>query len=268
MRQRFAVMDDESGLTVGYCRDVVGLTGDIMVGTNEKVIFEQFEFNEEFIENIAKTKQSVSNLYIAILDDEEKVIGSYHYHLPESYIIHKLNYNKGNFNLELTGILETKPSSVELRLWELLKCAQSLENNIWQGFSKEERSGWLNVTRIHSASNCFQSSRLDKRGEVYTLDGKHIFDFTTFFIALGEAINGPGGYFGFSLDSISDCLCGGFGAVGPFTIHWQNAHYFLERFEEEWDQEERYYRFSPQQYFMDLLTILVSGGVTVNFSSN
>ncbi|WP_434659637.1 barstar family protein [Paenibacillus polymyxa] len=266
MRQRFAVMDDESGLTVGYCQDVVGLTGDIMVETYEKVIFEQFVFNEEFIRNIAKTKQSVSNLCIVILNDEEKGIGSYYYHLPESFIIHKLNYNKGNFNLELTGILETKPSPVELRLWEFLKCSQSLENNIWQGFSNEERSGWLNVTRIHSASNHF--ARPDKRGEVYTLDGEHIFDFTTFFIALGEAINGPGGYFGFSLDSISDCLCGSFGAVGPFTIHWKNAHYFLERFEEEWDREERSYGFSPQQYFMDLLTILVSGGVTVSFSSN
>ncbi|MCF2718131.1 hypothetical protein [Paenibacillus sp. 203] len=70
------------------------------------------------------------------------------------------------------------------------------------------------------------------------------------------------------MDSISDCLCGGFGTVGPFTIHWKNVHYFLERFEEEWDQEERGYRFLPQQYFTEHLTILVSGGVTVNFSSN
>ncbi|URJ61711.1 hypothetical protein [Paenibacillus polymyxa] len=52
MKYRFAVIDDESGLTVGYCRDVVGLTGDIIVETYEKVIFEQFVFNEEFIENI------------------------------------------------------------------------------------------------------------------------------------------------------------------------------------------------------------------------
>ncbi|MBE0343496.1 barnase inhibitor, partial [Paenibacillus sp. 28ISP30-2] len=192
MKYRFAVIDAESGLTVGYCRDVVGLTGELIVETYEKVIFEQFVFNEDFIGSITKTKQSVYSLYIAILNDEEKVIGSYYYHLPESYMIHKLNYNKGNFNLELTGILETKPSPVELRLWEFLKGAQPLENSIWQGFSKEERSGWLNVTRIHSASN--HSSRLDKRGKVYTLDGEYILDFTTFFIALGEAINGPGGY--------------------------------------------------------------------------
>ena len=78
MKYRFAVMDDESGLTVGYCQDVVGLTGDIMVETYEKVIFEQFVFNEEFIRNIAKTKQSVSNLCIVILNDEEKGIGIYY----------------------------------------------------------------------------------------------------------------------------------------------------------------------------------------------
>ncbi|MGP0577712.1 hypothetical protein ACTP13_11965 [Paenibacillus peoriae] len=74
MEYRFAVIDDESGLTVGYCRDVVGLTGDIIVETYEKVIFEQFVFNEEFIENITKLKQSIYNLYIAILNDEETVI--------------------------------------------------------------------------------------------------------------------------------------------------------------------------------------------------
>ncbi|MNW39232.1 hypothetical protein D3C74_163190 [compost metagenome] len=74
MKYRFAVIDDESGLTVGYCRDVVGVTGDIIVETYEKVIFEQFVFNEEFIENITKLKQSIYNLYIAILNDEETVI--------------------------------------------------------------------------------------------------------------------------------------------------------------------------------------------------
>ncbi|URJ46516.1 hypothetical protein MF628_001061 [Paenibacillus polymyxa] len=52
MKYRFAVIDDEIGLTVGYCRDVIGLTGNIIVETYEKVIFEQFVFNEEFIENI------------------------------------------------------------------------------------------------------------------------------------------------------------------------------------------------------------------------
>ncbi|WP_235332262.1 barstar family protein [Paenibacillus terrae] len=203
------------------------------------------------------TKQSIYNLNISILNDDEKVIGSYFYHLSKSYVIHKFSYNKGVFNLELTGTIENKPTPVELRLWEFLKGTHPVESHIWRGFSKQEQASWLTVIRLYSAPHL--SSKRDERGEIYTIEGEYISDFTTFFIALGEAINGPGGYYGFSLDSISDCLCGGFGALGPFTIHWKNAHYFLERFEEEWDQEERCYGFSPQQYFMDLLTILVSG---------
>ncbi|MEM9187722.1 MAG: hypothetical protein AAGF12_01000, partial [Myxococcota bacterium] len=37
-------------------------------------------------------------------------------------------------------------------------------------------------------------------------------------LALGEALRGPGGYYGASLDSLADCTCGGFGPVPPFVV--------------------------------------------------
>ncbi|MFW5437318.1 hypothetical protein [Paenibacillus apiarius] len=40
-------------------------------------------------------------------------------------------------------------------------------------------------------------------------------DYASFFCALGESINGPGGYFGFDFNSLIDCLHGGYGAVSP-----------------------------------------------------
>ncbi|WP_436502073.1 barstar family protein [Actinokineospora sp. HUAS TT18] len=33
---------------------------------------------------------------------------------------------------------------------------------------------------------------------------------------MGQAINGPGGYFGRNLDALSDCLCGRFGHGNRF----------------------------------------------------
>ncbi|WP_372346599.1 barstar family protein [Streptomyces sp. KL116D] len=54
------------------------------------------------------------------------------------------------------------------------------------------------------------------------LDGRHIVDRDTFCCAIGEAINGPGGYFGWNLDALDDCLCGGWGATTPFTLHWDS----------------------------------------------
>lgn len=41
--------------------------------------------------------------------------------------------------------------------------------------------------------------------------------------ALGEAINGAGGYFGKDIQSFDDCLFGGFGLTAPCRIVWRNA---------------------------------------------
>jgi hypothetical protein len=41
--------------------------------------------------------------------------------------------------------------------------------------------------------------------------------------AIGEAINGPGGYFGWNPSALHDCVIGGWGAAHPFSLIWHNA---------------------------------------------
>lgn len=55
-------------------------------------------------------------------------------------------------------------------------------------------------------------------GCVYHPDGIHVTDEAAFYLAMGEAVNGPGGYFGCNLDAMDDCLRGRFGARTPFTV--------------------------------------------------
>ncbi len=50
----------------------------------------------------------------------------------------------------------------------------------------------------------------------------HVTDGRAFFCALGEAVNGPGGYFSRCMDGVADALCGGFGATRPFTLVWHD----------------------------------------------
>lgn len=50
------------------------------------------------------------------------------------------------------------------------------------------------------------------RPVVYDLDGSAINHLDDLYRLLGEAVNGPGGYFGANLDALNDCLGGGFGA--------------------------------------------------------
>lgn len=57
----------------------------------------------------------------------------------------------------------------------------------------------------------------------FQLDGARAVDRAGLYAALGEAVNGPGGYYGRNLDALADCLRGGFGPVPPFTLVWHRA---------------------------------------------
>ncbi|MFD0592855.1 barstar family protein [Catellatospora coxensis] len=48
-------------------------------------------------------------------------------------------------------------------------------------------------------------------GRTYHLDGRFVTDVEGFYCAIGEAVNGPGGYFGWNLDALVDCLRGRWG---------------------------------------------------------
>ncbi|PVC81566.1 barstar family protein [Streptomyces sp. CS014] len=58
----------------------------------------------------------------------------------------------------------------------------------------------------------------------YVLDGRQIRTLEDFWRVIGEAINGPGGYFGRNLDAFADCLSGGFGTPDDddYVIEWRD----------------------------------------------
>lgn len=58
----------------------------------------------------------------------------------------------------------------------------------------------------------------------YVIDGSAVTGLDSFWDAVGEAVNGAGGYFGRSPDAFADCLGGGFGTPedGVFVIEWRD----------------------------------------------
>lgn len=59
---------------------------------------------------------------------------------------------------------------------------------------------------------------------IYVLDGRRIHSLEDFWPVMGEAVNGPGGYFGRNLDTFNDCLRGGFGTPDDddFVVEWHD----------------------------------------------
>ncbi|MFB7559669.1 barstar family protein [Streptomyces brevispora] len=58
----------------------------------------------------------------------------------------------------------------------------------------------------------------------YVIDGSQVTGLERFWNVVGEAVNGPGGYFGRNPDSFADCLRGGMGTPddGDFVIEWRD----------------------------------------------
>lgn len=90
--------------------------------------------------------------------------------------------------------------------------------NSWAGYDRELRHQWAGVALAR------RSRAPDlPAGTTYDLDGRFVTNIEGFYCALGEAINGPGGYFGWNLDALDDCLRGRFGAQAPFRLVWHDS---------------------------------------------
>ncbi len=118
-------------------------------------------------------------------------------------------------------------------VWELVRTGRLDRPGMWRAYG---RRAWLSVAlnrRVHGAAG--------------PLDGRDLVDVDAVYCALGEAVNGPGGYYGWNLDALADCLRGGFGAVPPFTVEWRDSEVARQRVPE----------------FAAVVSVLRDGGVDV-----
>ncbi|WP_346105580.1 barstar family protein [Nonomuraea maheshkhaliensis] len=121
----------------------------------------------------------------------------------------------------IAGWGHDSPQSGARHIWERWRTARPDQINQWAVYGSKDRREWLTIV---GRSSFRQTGPVDRpAGRVYYLDGAHVTDETSFYLAVGEAINGPGGYFGWNLDALNDCLYGGFGATTPFTLVWSDS---------------------------------------------
>lgn len=106
--------------------------------------------------------------------------------------------------------LHDPPGPAGRTVWDLWSTGRPPVPNLWAG---HDRTEWLRAALAHPAAGPDRPPHRE-----YRLDGTYVTDAGSFSCALGEAINGPGGYFGWNLDALADCLRGGFGATVPFTL--------------------------------------------------
>nr|WP_307839710.1 hypothetical protein [Streptomyces sp. MBT49] len=80
-------------------------------------------------------------------------------------------------------------------------------------------------------------------------------------MALGEAVNGPGGCFAGCLAALDECLRGTFGCTAPATLLWRDAATARERLSHTLTPHGR-----PYDLFAAVLETLADGGMDVTLA--
>lgn len=243
MEYKFSVIDDGSGLIIGYSEDVIGLLGEIQ---NEgdfsyhKISLLNFHFSDVFKGYIKEHKESLSRLvYICIIDKEMKPLGKFNFMIFDQVYYHKIGFPNYPTNLVLRGSLESIASKEEIELWERWRTSLPVNKNEWSSLEESERRAWLQIVKRYNFSTMPKYE--EEINGTYYLDGTYITDYPSFFCALGDSMNGPGSYYGFDFNSCIDCMCGGFGPRAPFTLVWKNSEVAAKSLNREvWQREIEY----------------------------
>lgn len=116
----------------------------------------------------------------------------------------RLTVPAGSTDATLTARVGTLPHAGGDRAWELWRSARPATPGAWAALPVGEREAWLEVTRIvclreHRNPYPVLAQRID-------LDGRQVQDLASLLCALGEAVDGPGGYCGSTLSDLADCL--------------------------------------------------------------
>ncbi|WP_199549917.1 barstar family protein [Streptomyces sp. N35] len=125
----------------------------------------------------------------------------------------------------------------------------------WADLDTRRREAWLDLVQERG---CRRTGQDRSAHHAYELDGRHITDVPGLYLALGEAVNGPGGYFGGCLDAVVDCLRGTFGYTAPATLLWRDAATAREFLSHILGPDGQ-----PYDLLAELLGILAEGGMQV-----
>ncbi|MGK5507075.1 barstar family protein [Brevibacillus formosus] len=235
MNLNYSILDDQSDLTIGYCSEIAGLNGRIYEeeeGWYHKIECKQFVFCNEFKEYVVKKKESMNRLvYICIVDKDKTPIGRYPFFISEKIYYRKIGFPEDFTDIQFRGSFDYYfANDKEIAIWNKWRISPPVQINEWASLDLPERRAWLHVVKNYYETKLATNYKLNKQNssetndkDHFVLDGTYVTDYPSFFCAMGEAINGPGGYYGFSINSLDDCLFGGFGSPGPyFTLTWKN----------------------------------------------
>ncbi|MEV4806629.1 barstar family protein [Nonomuraea sp. NPDC049421] len=148
---------------------------------------------------------------------------------------------------EMQATVSLPPHAWAKPVWEAWRVGPPVQLNQWWDIPVGQREGWVEVA---------QHSMIAKRPhrEEIVLDGRGVVDLASFFCAIGEAVHGPGGYFGSNFMALHDCLR----CRPSILLHWQDYAVAEEHLSHSVDLEE-----GPMRWIDIIMGYLSAAGTRV-----
>ncbi|WP_307783806.1 barstar family protein [Streptomyces spinoverrucosus] len=145
------------------------------------------------------------------------------------------------------GFTEEYPRAGEI--WREWADDSPAERGEWARLPAEWHESWLHVVQTSWFTTGKRATRYEA-AETVVVDGVGITGRAAFYCALGEAVNGPQGYFGSNLDALFDCLrTARAEGTAPFTLVWRDHSASRDAL--------------GADFFAQVLDVLDAGGVAV-----
>ena len=210
--------------------NVAGIEGEFIIQKHEdgeldicEITLFNCNISEEAFINKFNTESKLhgNTGYIFILSSDDKIVsGNF---ISDIQITTIFTDDSGKLNIKINGWLHTSSKGfyqiIKKRLTQGLQ-----EYGEWKKLPAENVQGWLeDVAKSRTLTD-------DISNKVVTIHSDDLDEEDKFYCALGEIVNGIGGYFGRCPNSLSDCLHGDFGIKGNFTLNWIDHKKYKEKF--------------------------------------
>lgn len=220
----YALVDDETGKRLCEFRDVdrffVAEPGEyrgsasVAGATRAPIDFTIIDVDQSAELSKMPERLNRSNYVVEVLSVGGGVIGAYY--VASAVLRGCQEARPGLVNVRVSGLADWIPHRDAKNLWTSWAVAPPASKGSWTELPIGSREAWLEVAGLYQNA----ISRTPKDVAEVLIDGACIEDLASFFCALGEAINGPGGYYGWNFSALVDCLGGGCGARAPFALRW------------------------------------------------
>jgi hypothetical protein len=199
--------------------------------------------------------KNTTNVVVQVLAVDGEPIGEYFVAVAVLSTHH--DTTSRTIDIDISGLMDWIPHRYAESIWSRWAVAPPARKGLWAELPLDKRQAWLEVVSLYRRKDALRVAGAEDATEFF-MDGVNIEDLSSFFCALGEAINGPGGYYGWNFPALVDCLAGGFGARAPFILHWSEFDVARRSLSRELELHDK------QSTELGLITeILIEAGVEI-----